>query len=81
MKQPRFGAAQPDLERARDLGGGNTVQRCFIEIHPEVVFRLRVFNHPVHVNDAGRLEEDPLDLTRQLHLTLRIGTVNLRHQC
>ena len=56
------------------------MQRCLLQIYLHVVFRLRIFDIPIHIHYARRLLKDLLDLSGQLDLAFIIGPINFRDQ-
>ena len=52
MQQARSRPAEADLYGPGHVGGGDPVQRSFIDVHGQVVLRLRILDVPVDVNDA-----------------------------
>src|ERR1035437_5695851 len=78
VQKAGIGAGQSNLQRARDIGGRDSMQRCLIEIHVQRVLGLRILNVPVHIHDSGSLLKDLFDLRGQFDLAFVIGAVDFR---
>src|SRR5579872_1473901 len=80
VEQSRVCSTEPHLQSACYIGGSNAVEGGLVQIYFHVVLGLRVFDVPVHVDDAWSLLKNLLDLRGQFDLPLIVWPVNFGNQ-